>query len=164
MPIHNTEMKSFLTTYTPNQINVILHWNQVKFDRSHWNQVNLDHPHKMQVIFHAHSKSNWLSPFDHSPNNEVSFHALTKNKLFSASMQVTSHFPPHTQQPNQFHPDTEIKSSSTITKNKSISMLTLNNFRPAHKNKVNFDPLTKNINFGSHTKTKSIYIPQTKRS
>ena len=43
---------------------------------------------------------------------------------------------------------TEIKSiSTTITKTKSISMLhtKINNFRPAHKDKVNFDPHPKNM-------------------
>ena len=45
-------------------------------------------------------------------------------------------------------------------------MLTVesSNFRPAHENKVNFDPRTKNVNFGLHTKTKSISIPHTKPS
>ena len=61
------------------------------------------------------------------------------------------------QPPNQFNPyneiksgsipHTEIKSISTITKPKSISMLTLKkiNFRLAHKNIVDFEPRTKNM-------------------
>ena len=100
-----------------------LHWNKVMLDPPHLNQFTLD-PHKNQVIF----------PAD------------TKNKWFSASIQVTKKNLPPTQQPNQFQhyaginsswtPHTEIKSiSTTITKTKSISMLspTRSNFRPAYK-------------------------------
>ena len=117
-----------------NQTNISLHWNQVKFDPSHWNHVNLD-----------------------QTKNNVHFHAHTKNKWFLASIQVTSQFLPHTQ-PNQFHSYTEIKLSSiahteitsistTITKPRSIFMLTVktSNFRSEHKNKINFDPRTKNM-------------------
>ena len=123
--------KSTSTTHTTKPISS-LHWNQVKFDPLHWNEVNMDHPHKNQVNFHAHHKNKW----------------------FSASIQATSQFLPPTQ-PNQFHPYTEIRSSSirhtekkpisTITKNKSISMLTLktSDFQSAHKSKVDFDPHTK---------------------
>ena len=49
------------------------------------------------------------------------FHAYPNNKWFSASIQVTSQFLQPTQQPNQFHPYTEIHSSSILhTDNKSI--------------------------------------------
>ena len=41
-------------------------------------------------------------------------------------------------------------------------MLTLKtiNFQSVHKNKVNFYPAQKQVNFGSYTKMKSIYIPR----
>ena len=40
-------------------------------------------------------------------------------------------------------------------------VLKTSSFRPAHKNKVNFDTRAKS---GCHTKTKSIYTPRTKLS
>ena len=112
-------------------------------------------------------------------------------------MQVTSQFLPPTQQPNRVHPYPEIKSSliphteikpisTTISKSESNPMLTLktSNVPPAHKNKVNFDPRTKNmsisvltlkpsqflspiknkVKFDPKTKVKSTSIPTLKTS
>ena len=119
------------------------------FDPPDWNQLNLDHPHKKQFVFHVHPK----------------------NKRFSASIQVTTHFLQPSQQPNQFHPYTEINSSSilhtdtksiaTITKTKIVSMLTLKQviFYTHTKTRSNSTPAKKLVNFGPHTKTKSIFTP-----
>ena len=69
------------------------------FDPPYRNQVHLDHPHKNDVIFHAYPASN------------VIFGQHKSNKSFLAPTQ-----------PNQFHPCTEIKSSSILhIKIKSIS-------------------------------------------
>ena len=92
-----------------------------------------------------------------------------------AYIQATSQFLPPTQ-PNQFHPFTEINSSSiphteiksistTITKTKSISMLTLktSTFRHAHKNKVIFYPRTKNKSISVLTLKPSQFLHPTKK-
>ena len=84
---------------------------------------------------------------------------------------------PPTQQPNQFYlyteiescsiPNIETKSISTITKTKSISMLTLktSNFRPTHQNKIKFDPRTKNMLISAITlKTSYFLFPKQKQS
>ena len=87
-------------------------------------------------------------------------------------MQVTSQFLPPTQQPNRVHPYPEIKSSliphteikpisTTISKSESNPMLTLktSNVPPAHKNKVNFDPRTKNMSISVLTLKPSQFQP-----
>ena len=123
--------KSMSTTHAITKWNLSVHWNEVKFDPPHWNQVNLDHPHKNKVNFHAHSNIKW----------------------FSASMQVTCQLLPPTQQPDRFYAYTEISSSmipytemksisTTITKNKLISILTL-----------------KTSNFDPHTEARLILTP-----
>ena len=155
------------TTHATTKLISSLHWKKVIFDPPHWNQFNLDHPHKNQVNFPAHPKNKW----------------------FSARIQVTNQSLPPTQQPNQFQhcstPRTEIKSiSTTITKTKSISMLTLkiSNFRRAHKDKVKFDPRTENklisvltlkpsqflptqkqVNFDPHSKQVNLACPRTRK-
>ena len=54
-----TTLKLYVIFDNPhnNQINLILHWNKVKFDSPNRNEVNLDHPYKVQVNFHAHIKN-----------------------------------------------------------------------------------------------------------
>ena len=125
------------------------------------NQVNFD-PHKNQINFIPRLKSSQIrsrtsksSQLYHPHKHQVNFRAHPKNKWFSAIIQVTSQFLPTTEQPNQFHPydeikpnsipHAEIKSISTITKTKSISMLT-----------------PKTVIFDPHTKTRSILTPAQK--
>ena len=128
--------------------------NQINFPH---NQINFIHTEiKWNLITLTEIKSIWTT----RTRKQVNFRAHNKNKWLSASMQVTSQFLPPTQQPNRVHPYPEIKSSliphteikpisTTISKSESNPMLTLktSNVPPAHKNKVNFDPRTKNISF-----------------
>ena len=130
------------------------------FSTTHTTKINFIPTLKSSQIWSPTLKWSQSGPHTHKPSQ---FSCSSWNKWFSASIQVASQLLPPTQ-PDQFNPFTEIKSSSIphteiksispITKTKSISMLTLktSNFRPAHKNKVNFDPRTKHtpeyVNFG----------------
>ena len=69
----------------------------------------------------------------------TSFRPKDKNKVIVEQNQVNSD--PYTEMKSSSSPHNEIKSiSTTHTKTKSSSMLTLpSDFRPAHKNKVDFD-------------------------
>ena len=127
-------------------------WNQVKFDPPHWNQVNLYHTQNP-------------SQFSCSSQKQVIFGRHTSIKSI----------PPLTQQSNQLHLYTEINSSSiphtgiksvstTISKIKSISMLTLKTSNGTQKQSQLWLPHKKQVNFGPHTKFKSISIPHTKPS
>ena len=137
--------KSISTTHKTTKQISSRHWTQYNFHSPYRNQDNFNHPHKNQVNFHGHPENMWLL----------------------ANIKVISHLLRPIQQPNQFHPYTDIISSSiphieimlisTITETKSNSMLTLEtrNFRPAHKNKVEFE---------TRTKHNSIPIPTLKSS
>ena len=129
-----------------------LHWNQVNFDPSHWNQVNIDHLH----------------------TNEFKFEAHTKNKRCSARIPQASQFRPPTGQnkklnryahKNQliFGPHRKNNTFAISSLKPSQSWSILQNqmiIGPHTKTKLNFDPPHKNeVNFDTHTKTKSISIP-----
>ena len=105
MAIYHTENEDIVDNPHNNRIHFILHWNQVNFDPPHWNKVNSNKPHKMQVKEHAQTKNKWCPTrvqkqnHFHPLNNQVHFHPPTKNKIFSASIEVITQFLPPTQQP-----------------------------------------------------------------
>ena len=143
---------------------------------------------KAELISIQTLKKNFSTP----PQKPSKFRSTLKSKSTPTShteiMSIPTPIPKKSSQlrtptlhPNQFNPQTEIKSSSTHTlkssqfrpptlEAKSISTPTLKRsyFRPAYKNQVNFDHRNKNevnrsqhykqVIFGSHTKTKSISI------
>ena len=90
-------------------------------------------------------------------------------------MPVTGEFLPPTHEPDQFHPYTEIMSSSNahteimaisaITKTKSVpcSYKKQINFNPHTKTRSILTPAQKSVNFGPPTKTKSSYVPTPKQ-
>ena len=140
------------TTHTSTKSFLSLHWNQVKFDLPLWNQVIMGHHIKEQASFHAHTKNKWIS----------------------ASIQVASQFLPPAQEPNHLHPSTEIKSNSIPHSEVKSVLITMKRtsqyfhahtktsiFRPAHKNKVNFYFRTKNMSNSFLTKKTSQFVSPT---
>ena len=99
-----------------------------------WNQVKLHPPHRNQINF------------DHPHKTQVNVDAHTKNKSFR---------PPYKNRVNFDHPNKKPC--------QSIPALITSHFRTTHKTQVNFNHPHKNqVNFGPHTKTKSILIPSRK--
>ena len=153
-----TGIKSIWTTHANLKLSFMLTLKTSDFRPAFKNRANFDCPQNNQIIPILTLKSSRIrSPSLKSrqfvpPTHKPSYwYTHTKEELSSASTQVTSKFLPRKQR-NQLHPFSEAKSSSiphteikwiltTITKTKPIFMLTLKNrnFRPAHKNSVNFD-------------------------
>ena len=141
MLIHRAEMKSFSTTHT----------STVSFSFYPGIKSSSIPRTEIMLIWTVHTRTKSI------------FKQTLKSSEFRPACKYQVHFfDPHNNRIN-FIPtlrSNQIRSPSQI---KSISVLglTTSNFRPAHKNKVNFEPRTKNKSISVLTLKPSQFIPPT---
>ena len=142
----------FWQTTHYNQIDLILHWNQVKFDPPHWNQVNLDHPHQKPSKFSCSSYKQVIFG-QHTSDKSISTTHTTTKSISCLHWNQVKFDPPDGYQVYFDHHKYKVNFRHHTKKS---------NFRSTHKNKVNFDPRTKNMSSSILTLNQANFNPPLK--